>query len=218
VAQSSDEQRRESSELSREGRDKLDQGGQRGREASSHGFFGLGGKGPFGLMRRMMGDMERMFESIGLDPMKIAAWSPSIEVQQREREGELLIKAKLPDLTQDDIEVRMVDGALKIEGERRREHREERGGYQYMERSRFSRSIGIPKGVSVEDIDAQFHEGMLEIRVALPEHLRSRRIPIKGSAGGGTVTSEAMSGSAASPNPESAPERAAAAASANGQP
>ncbi|WP_437607559.1 Hsp20/alpha crystallin family protein [Sorangium sp. So ce834] len=164
-------------------------------------YGGAGGVfSPFTVMRRMMEDMDRMFEDFGiggvLSPFRQSRslaeqgggrglsssggglWSPHIEVG--ERDGQLVVKADLPGVTKDDIRVELHDDALIIEGERRQEQQEQREGVSYSERSygSFMRSIPLPQGVQPDDVDARFENGVLEVCLKLPQQ-RGRTVQIK---------------------------------------
>ena len=167
-------------------------------------------RSPFAVMRRMMEDMDRMFEDFGfggglstlfrnggvgrdLHAFGSQLWSPQIEVQQRE--GQLVVKADLPGLKENDVQIEVHDGALVLRGERRQEQQSERDGINYSERSygTFTRSIPIPHGVRAEDVEASFDNGVLQVSLRVPEQQGSRRVHIKSgtsaqstSSGGGT--------------------------------
>ncbi|WP_437286796.1 Hsp20/alpha crystallin family protein [Sorangium sp. So ce406] len=165
-------------------------------------YGGAGGlMSPFTMMRRMMEDMDRMFDDLGfggvLSPYRQARptaeqgggrglsslggglWAPHIEVG--ERGGQLVVKADLPGVTKDDIRVQVQGDALIIEGERRQEQQEQREGVSYTERSygSFVRSIPLPEGVQVDDVSATFENGVLEVCLKLPQQQRGRSIEIK---------------------------------------
>jgi HSP20 family protein len=145
---------------------------------------------PFRLMRRMMEDMDRMYDELGfgaglfrssaaLDPLRSWAgsarsdlWYPQIEVT--EQDGKLLVKADLPGMSKDDVRIEVTDEMLTISGERRQERREERGGRDYTERSygSFTRSIALPPGVNGQECEASFEHGVLEVTVPLPKQAK----------------------------------------------
>ena len=93
------------------------------------------------------------------------------------------MRADLPGLKRDDITVEVDDGVLTLSGERRQENREEREGFYRSERSygSFYRTIPLPEGVEEDDISATFDEGVLEVRVPVPEQAqrRARRVEIR---------------------------------------
>lgn len=156
---------------------------------------------PFGMMRRMMDDMDRLFENFGfarspalstwpmfddidtLPRTRQAAtlWSPPIEIF--ERGSDLVVRADLPGLSKDDVNVDVDNGVLTISGERRSEHEEEREGYFRSERSygSFSRSIPLPESVNEDQVNASFKDGVLEVTMPKPpeETSKRRRIAVK---------------------------------------
>lgn len=140
---------------------------------------------PFAMMRRLSEEMDRAFgSSLGLwrgAGEEFGAFAPPIEV--REEEGNLVVSADLPGMRKEDIRVECTHDGLFIEGERKREHEETRGGIRRSERSygHFQRMIPLPEGADVEKAGAQFKDGVLEVRVPLPkeEARKAREIPIK---------------------------------------
>jgi HSP20 family protein len=136
-------------------------------------------------MRRMMEDMDRMFE--GLSERQGAGlaqlWAPPIEIL--ERNGRFVVRADLPGLAADDVRIEVRDHGLILEGERKSEIEvEEEGGVYRSERTygRFSREIPMPDGVDVDKAQARFENGVLEIEIPLREDARRRRIEIKGGS------------------------------------
>jgi HSP20 family protein len=98
------------------------------------------------------------------------------------------VRADLPGLTKDDINIAVADDAITIRGERRQEREESEEGFYRSERSygSFYRQIPLPEGVSAEDAEATFRDGVLEITMPAPQRAeqRSRRLEIKESSEG----------------------------------
>jgi len=150
---------------------------------------------PFALVRRFSDEMERFFEDLGLSRGWLGSrlghgrefghnlWSPQIEVS--ERDNQFIVCADLPGLKKEDIRVEFSDGALTIQGERRQEQEETRGGYRRSERSygRFYRSVPLPEGIDPENAKATFTDGVLKVVMPMPAQAgrRSRRIEIRDS-------------------------------------
>jgi len=110
-------------------------------------------------------------------------WSPQIEMF--ERGDELVVRADLPGLNKNDIKVEVADECLTIEGERRHEHEENQEGRYHSERryGHFYRCIELPRGVDAGDINASFHDGVLEVTLPKPQNESSgRKIEIRESA------------------------------------
>lgn len=149
------------------------------------------GGSPFAFMRRFPEEMDRLFEDFGFGRGGLvpslgrgfdqALWSPQVEMF--EREGRLVVRADLPGMKKDDVNVEITDDAVIIRGERRDESEENREGYYHSERSygSFYRSIPLPEGVNADQADATFRNGVLEITMQAParRESRSRRLDIR---------------------------------------
>ena len=102
-----------------------------------------------------------------------------------ETDDHFVLKADLPGLGPDDVNIEVEDNVLTISGERKVEHETEREGFYRVERASgsFRRSLTLPEGVNLEDIAANFDNGVLEIRIPKPEERKPRKVSI--SVGGG---------------------------------
>jgi HSP20 family protein len=148
---------------------------------------------PFQLMRRMIEDMDRMFEaynpSAASRTLTPEIWAPAIEVAQRD--GSIVVKAELPGVNKDAVKVELTSDGLLIEGERKEKHEERQKGMVRSERryGQFSRLIPLPEGANIEQAKAQYADGVLEVTVPIAEEKQQRReIPIEE---GGSQTSRA---------------------------
>ena len=149
---------------------------------------------PFAMLHRFADEMDRVFEGFGFGPgprhrpswpgseFELAAWSPQVELFQRD--DRLVVRADLPGLKRDDVQVEVMDDAVTIKGERHQEHQERREGYFHTERSygSFCRRIPLPEGVEADKADASFRDGVLEITMPAPhrEATQARRLEVKG--------------------------------------
>jgi len=168
------------------------------RRGMSAPVFGALGLSPFSLLRRMLEDMDRMFEGFGnvrggagggtagLERGPVASlaqvWSPAIDIV--ERDGRLLVRADLPGMSADDVCIEIRDDALVLEGERRSGIEVEEEGVYRSERvyGRFARAIPLPDGADLDKASARFENGVLEIEIPLREDARRRRIEIQGGS------------------------------------
>src|SRR5690606_42015986 len=93
----------------------------------------------------------------------------------------LVLKADLPGLDRDDIQIEVSDNVLTISGERRDESEEKREGYHRVERSfgRFQRSVELPEGIAAEDVRAKFDRGVLEVRIPKPAEHKPTRVEVE---------------------------------------
>lgn len=105
-------------------------------------------------------------------------WSPNIDVV--EKENEYLIKAELPGVKEEDVEVSLTGDMLTISGEKQEESEEERKGYYYSEASygSFSRSLTIPSNVDPDSIEANFNNGILEVSLPKIAEAKPRRVQV----------------------------------------
>lgn len=105
-------------------------------------------------------------------------WVPAIDLA--EDAEHLVLRADLPGLTEDDVEVEVTDGVLTISGERKAEEKKEGEGYYRVERAfgRFSRSLSLPEGIDADKVTAEFDNGVLEVRIPKPEERKPHRVEI----------------------------------------
>lgn len=106
------------------------------------------------------------------------AWAPAVDVW--ETDTELVYSFDLPGVSRDKIDVEFEDGALTVSAERERTDEIKGDRFYRFERrfGGFSRSVTLPAGVSEEDIQANYANGVLEIRVPKPEEPKPKRIQI----------------------------------------
>lgn len=145
---------------------------------------------PFSMMRRLSDDMERIFEDTwgvrqfprlfrGLE-LAETRWP---DVEAFERKGEFVVRADLPGMTKDNINVEVQDNQLIIRGERKEEKEQKEKGYYASERSygAFYRALPLPEGVKSDEAKATFKDGVLEIAMPagkVPEK-HGRQLEIK---------------------------------------
>ena len=122
----------------------------------------------------------------GTHPMQ---WAPTLDVLHEG--GDLLIRAELPGVKREDVEITLHERALTISGERRSEEQREGSGYYVRERRHgsFRRTLVLPHDVEEGEISARFEDGVLEVRVPGGAAERApKRIEIQGSIGEGAGT------------------------------
>src|ERR1700753_2524824 len=105
-------------------------------------------------------------------------WVPTIDLV--EREVQLVLRADLPGLDRDDVDVQIKDGVLTVSGERKYENESKGEGYHRVERSfgRFSRSLRLPRGVDASAVSASFDRGVLEVTVPKPAQAHGTNVEI----------------------------------------
>lgn len=97
-----------------------------------------------------------------------------------DREDEVFIKAELPGIDKNDIEISMTDHTITIKGSSKKEEKEEKGDYYHCEISQgtFSRSISLPAGVNADQSTAKFKDGVLELSLPKVEPEKRRTIKV----------------------------------------
>jgi HSP20 family protein len=138
---------------------------------------------PMRELNALQGEMNRLFNSFFDEGNggQGRRWAPAVDVL--ERDDSLVLKADLPGLSEDDVQIEVRDNVLTIAGERKAEHEERQNGYYRVERSfgRFSRALQLPDGIDADRIAAAFDKGVLEVTIPKPEQRQPRRIEIGGS-------------------------------------
>jgi HSP20 family protein len=144
-------------------------------------------------------DMNRLFDTFFQDRGVSRSsgvgqrWVPAMDLT--ETEDEFMLRADLPGLGEDDVEIEVKDDVLTVSGERKSEHQDRGEGFYRVERSfgRFSRSLDLPAGVDASSVTAEFDRGVLEVHIPKPAEHQPTKIQI-GSAKNGRVV-EARSSS-----------------------
>jgi HSP20 family protein len=146
---------------------------------------------PWTELATMQNEMSRLmnglFEGNGKSTQR---WVPALDVW--ETEHDLVYAFDLPGIAEDQISVEVQDGSLTVTAERERTNELSSDRFYRFERRHgtFTRTIGLPQGVSEEGINADYKNGVLEIHVAKPEQAKPRRIQV-GSAPPATIEGEA---------------------------
>jgi len=95
----------------------------------------------------------------------------------------VVVKADMPGVNKEDLDVSLSDDVITIKGERKKEEKIERRNYSHVERSygSFTRSFRLPSEVQADKAEAKFDRGVLEIRIPKMEEARSKtkKVPIK---------------------------------------
>ena len=141
--------------------------------------------------------VHRLFNGFFDTPTAAAAgtlrrWTPAVDVV--EDESDYVLRADLPGLTEQDVNIELENDVLTISGERRSEHEERKVGYYRIERNSglFRRALRLPEGVDPEAVKATFEHGVLEVRVPKPEQRKPRKVAI--SIGGASADNPAIEG------------------------
>ncbi|OSM07239.1 Hsp20/alpha crystallin family protein [Magnetofaba australis] len=131
----------------------------------------------FGALQQ---EINRLFDRTVDDENALHAQWP-MRVDVREDADAIVIRADLPGMKQEQIDVRVDNGRLTISGERRFEDAENKENYHRVERyyGRFSRTFQLPGVTDMEHIDASYVNGVLEVRLPKREEAKPRSIEVK---------------------------------------
>ncbi len=106
----------------------------------------------------------------------------SFSADMSEHDGNIVIRADMPGVKKEDIDISLENDVVTIRGERRREEKEEKENFYRLERSygSFSRSFRLPPGTESDRADASFKDGVLELKIPRPQSEEKRKkIPLK---------------------------------------
>lgn len=154
---------------------------------------------PFREMDRLQNEVNRLFEGYtttapelrgsGNSAAAAAAyqgrmWSPSVDVA--ESQNEIVLRAELPGLRQEDIDIEMTGDTLILRGERKFENEERRENFVRVERSygRFQRSFTLGVPVKQNDVTASYRDGILEVHLPKSDETRPRKVQVTVQNGG----------------------------------
>ncbi|HXH67640.1 MAG TPA: Hsp20/alpha crystallin family protein [Candidatus Limnocylindrales bacterium] len=112
------------------------------------------------------------------DESSITAWAPAVDIF--ETEHELVVKADLPDIKPEEIDVRVENNILTIRGERKFEKKVDQSNYLRVERTfgSFSRSFSLANTVNSEAIKAEYKNGVLTLTVPKREEAKPKQIKV----------------------------------------
>jgi HSP20 family protein len=143
---------------------------------------------PFALLDDFQEELARLWGRPFGAPMprparllaQVPMGTPRLDVY--EQDGYMVVKADVPGVRKEDLQVELDDGDLVIQGESRSENEVKEDQYYRMERrvGRFYRRIPLPFDVNPDDVQATLNEGVLEVRIPKPAESKSegKRIPV----------------------------------------
>jgi HSP20 family protein len=143
---------------------------------------------PFRDITSLRDEMNRLFtRTLGEGSSAGSAWTPAVDIF--DAADAIVLKAELPGLSPDDIDIEVDDNVLTLKGERRFEEKVEEGRYYRVERAygSFQRSVTLPQGVKADEITATFDSGVLTVRVPKAAEVKPRKIAVAAANGAETA-------------------------------
>ena len=141
---------------------------------------------PFRELSEMRTTMDSLFGRRFIRPVRIVNGEGNgfFPVDLYETDDEVVVKASLPGVQLDEIDISVTGRFLTIKGERKEEDAEEKSNYFRQERryGAFQRSLRLPVRVDAEQADATLDEGVLTVRLPKAAESRAKTIPVKAKA------------------------------------
>jgi HSP20 family protein len=142
---------------------------------------------PFRDLMTMQERMNRLFNEFFSRPAGYeeestvqGKWTPAVDIY--ETDSEVVLKAELPGMTQEDIHIEIRENVLTLKGERKQESEAEEGEYHRVERSygTFQRMFTLPSVIQHEKVKARYKDGVLEVTMPKAEAAKPKHIAIEG--------------------------------------
>jgi len=131
----------------------------------------------------MQDRLNRFFDDFGRraddDVMSRGDWMPAVDIFQGDA-NEVVLKAELPGLKREDIDVKVENNTLTIKGERRQDSDVKKEHYHRVERCYgvFSRSFSLPNTIDTGKVRADYRDGVLTVSLPLREESKPRQIQV----------------------------------------
>ncbi len=114
------------------------------------------------------------------DVMRRGAWIPPVDIYEGANH-EMIIKAELPDVKREDIDIRVENNTLTLSGEKKFDEEVKEDQYHRVERvyGQFTRSFSLPSTIDTEKVNADYRNGVLTIKLPLREEAKPKQIQVK---------------------------------------
>ena len=155
------------------------------RQREDRGIFSRGGgdSGPFNQLTRIRNEINRIFESpldfLASTTSFFEGWEPTVDIY--EDKDKITVKAELPGMKKEEIEVSLHGSTLVLSGERKHEAEQKEGENYRAERyfGRFQRNVTLPGPVDPNKIQAGYRDGVLTITLPKSEESKPKQIQVK---------------------------------------
>ena len=134
-------------------------------------------------------EMDRLFDSFfggslpawsgAAWPSAPGQWSPPLDVEETDKQ--LLVRAEIPGVKADDLDIAIHGDTLVIRGEKKESQERKDKGYVYQERSygSFRREVRLPTAVDAEHVQADYKDGVLHVTLEKSQEALPKKIPVK---------------------------------------
>ncbi len=134
-------------------------------------------------------EMDRLFDSFLHDTFNwgdrpwgaVASWGPPLDVEETDKE--VFIRAEIPGVKADELELSIHDNTLVISGEKKESQEKHDKGYIYQERrfGSFRREVQLPSAVDENDVKAEYKDGVLHVQLKKSQEALPKKIQVKAS-------------------------------------
>jgi len=136
----------------------------------------------FGRLTSLRDEIDRLFEQplteLARTSRLLSGWTPAVDLY--EDKDNVFVKAELPGMKKEDIEVSFHNGTLSLSGERKSEEKHEDAEVYRSERffGRFQRTVTLPTPVAADKVKAQYKDGILTITLPKTEEAKPKHIDV----------------------------------------
>jgi HSP20 family protein len=136
----------------------------------------------FGRLSTLRDEIDRLFEAplaeLTRSSQLLSGWTPAFDVY--EDKDNLYVRAELPGMRKEDIDLSLHNGSLSISGERKSDDKVKEAEVYRAERffGRFQRTITLPTAVAAEKIKAQYKDGILSVTLPKAEEAKPKHIDV----------------------------------------
>jgi HSP20 family protein len=140
-------------------------------------------------LARIRSEIDSVFDRFFRDPWGGSALAPLTaafpQLDVAETEHEITVRAELPGIKPEDVNIEVTGDVLRLSGEKSEQHEEKSGTFRYTERQfgSFSRAVQLPTAVDANQVDATYKDGVLCIRLPKHPEAKPRRIQVRADQG-----------------------------------
>jgi len=130
------------------------------------------------LTNRLFEEFFNDFSSDGFLPATRENWNPAVDIL--EKDGNLILRAELPGMTEKQIELKLEGNTLTLKGERKMDTEDKKNNYHRVESfyGSFIRTFRLPDTVNMDKISADYKNGVLTVTLPQKPEVRPREIPV----------------------------------------
>jgi HSP20 family protein len=127
---------------------------------------------------RLFEDFFNGFPSTSYTSEQKDGWIPAVDIL--EKEGNLILRAELPGISEKQIDLKLEGNTLTLKGERKMDKEDKKNNYHRVESfyGSFTRSFRLPETVDLEKISAEYKNGVLTVTIPQRPEVRPREIPV----------------------------------------